>query len=282
MGSDVLIDPATLQSWQGDDTLVLLDVRYSLQDAAAGKKLYRHSHIPNAQFVDLDHDLAAPHVAGATGRHPLPRYDDFVSTLQGYGISNTSRVVIYDDGSHLFAPRLWWMLNQWLGHDKVFVLHGGFRRWQAEHLPVTDVVPVVPQGLFTAQPHSDVLMHAEDIPAFVARGGVLLDARAPERYSGAVEPLDPKAGHIPGAICLPCLSVLDSDGDFLSVGALKALFAKLEGHQSVYYCGSGVTACLGILAMVVADVIPAKLYVGSWSEWITEPGRPVAIGSEIG
>lgn len=174
------------------------------------------------------------------------------------------------------------MLTQWLGYDNVFILHGGLRAWQAQEYPVINTLVTNAPGHFFAHENQAALITAEEIPDFIAQGGLLIDARAPERYRGEVEAIDTKAGHIPGASCRPYVEAMNAQGEFLPADELRHLFAMAEGHSCAYYCGSGVTGCIGILAMVLAGLPPARLYPGSWSEWITEPSRPVAIGQEIG
>ncbi len=283
----ILIDTATLAAWLGESGLCLFDLRYSLQDAGQGRELYDNSHISGARYVDLCDDLSGSIVGGITGRHPLPDVDTFVATLQRLGVSNDgkSRVVLYDDGSHFFVPRMWWMLSVWLGYRNVHILHGGFRSWQEQGLPVTTAVPdSCAMGDFEPLldlQHSKAVISAEQIPDFATAGGLLLDARSGERFRGDVEPIDGRAGHIPGAQSLPCALTTGEQGFFLESATLRALFAATEQQDTVFYCGSGISACQSILAMVLAGLEPARLYPGSWSEWITDPQRPVAIGREI-
>ena len=276
-----LISPQTLYSWLDDPKLRLFDVRYNLMDKDEGQRLFNHSHIAGAYYLDLAQDLSAPCIAGVTGRHPLPDSNVFIERLRSAGVSNDSRIVIYDDGSHFSAPRLWWMLTRWLGYDDVFILHGGLRAWQAHKYPVTNTQVTNAPGHFFAQENQVALITADEIPDFIAQGGLLFDARAPERYRGEVEAIDAKAGHIPGASCRPYVEAMNAQGEFLPADELRHLFAMAQGRSCAYYCGSGVTGCIGILAMVLAGLPPARLYPGSWSEWITEPSRPVAIGQEI-
>ncbi|CAM3693412.1 sulfurtransferase [Parendozoicomonas haliclonae] len=274
----LLIDVATLQEWQQDPELRIFDVRYSLQDAGLGLRQYQQAHIPGAQYVDLGKDLSGPVISGQTGRHPLPDVDQLVSRLQELGVSNRSRVVLYDDGSHFFVPRLWWMLSLWLGHKQVFILRGGMKSWLAESGEVSSEIALYPSGDFQPRLNPEVMIDAASIPAFVKDGGLLLDARAPERYRGEIEPLDVRAGHIPGAHCLPCAATVDEQGHFQRAEKLRELFSDLEGKDVVYYCGSGVSACQSILGMVLAGLPPARLYPGSWSEWITDGSREIATG----
>jgi thiosulfate/3-mercaptopyruvate sulfurtransferase len=216
-----------------------------------------------------------------TGRHPLPSVDLFVSKLRSWGIGNASQVVAYDDAGGAFAARLWWMLR-WLGHEAVAVLDGGFPAWVAEGRPVTAELPLVSPGDFTPRPRPDLLVTAALLAAPESRAGKLFDARAPERYRGDIEPIDPVAGHIPGAENLPFAENL-RDGRFKPAAELRARLAAALGatqpEDAVVYCGSGVTACHDVLAFAQAGLPLPKLYAGSWSEWITDAARPTARGA---
>jgi thiosulfate/3-mercaptopyruvate sulfurtransferase len=262
----------------GEPQLCLVDCRASLQNPASGREAYLKSHLPGASFADLLEDLSGPIVPGQTGRHPLPPLEPFVAKLRAWGIGGSSQVVAYDDAGGAFAARLWWMLR-WLGHDAAAVLDGGFPAWIAEGRPVTAVVPEPACGDFQPQPRSEWLATARELatPQSVSRR--LFDARAPERFAGDVEPIDPVAGHIPGAVNLPFADNL-KDGRFRSPAELRRRFAAaLDGappEAAVVYCGSGVTACHDILAFAHAGLSLPRLYAGSWSEWITDPARPVA------
>jgi thiosulfate/3-mercaptopyruvate sulfurtransferase len=283
---------------------VLLDVRWRL-GGPAGIDSYRAGHLPGAVFVDLDADLAAP--PGTGGRHPLPAAADFQAAMRRAGVRTGYPVVAYDDGDSIVAARAWWTLR-YFGHDQVRVLDGGFRAWAGQ--PVTVAEPSVAVGDFTVVPgHLPVLDAAG--AAALARSGVLLDARAGERYRGETEPIDPVAGHIPGALSAPTTGNVGADGRFLPPAELRRRFAGLgvpllpgpgapgpepsppdaaAGPSDAAasapaavgaYCGSGVTAAHEVLALALAGV-PAALYVGSWSGWITDPGRPVATGPDPG
>lgn len=259
-----------------------MDCRASLQNPAAGRDLYAQQHLPGARFADLLDDLSGPIRPGLTGRHPLPPVDSFVAKLRAWGIGNASQVVAYDDAGGAFAARLWWMLR-WLGHDAVAVLDGGFPAWLAEGRPVTAELPLVSPGDFTPRPRPELLVSAAQLSASVSSSGAgkLFDARAPERYRGDVEPIDPVAGHIPGAENLPFAENL-RDGRFKSSAELRTRLAEALGatqpEDAVVYCGSGVTACHDVLAFAQAGLPLPKLYAGSWSEWITDPVRPTARG----
>jgi thiosulfate/3-mercaptopyruvate sulfurtransferase len=260
---------------------VLLDVRWR-PGGPPGIDSYRAGHVPGAVFADLDADLAGP--PGAGGRHPLPAAAGFEAAMRRAGVRAGRRVVAYDDGDSTIAARAWWMLR-YFGHERAQVLDGGFRAWVAAGQPVTTDEPRVVAGDFTAVPgHLPVLDAAG--AAALARSGVLLDARAGERYRGENEPIDPVAGHIPGAVSAPTLGNVAGDGRFLPPDELRRRFAALgvpvePGAEVGAYCGSGVTAAHEVLALALAGV-PAALYVGSWSGWITDPARPVATGPDPG
>jgi thiosulfate/3-mercaptopyruvate sulfurtransferase len=277
----------------------LLDVRWRL-GGTPGRELYQAGHIPGAAFVDLDLELAGQ--PGAGGRHPMPPADDFAAAMRRAGVSNDRLVVVYDDADSTAAARAWWLLR-YFGHRSVRVLDGGFRRWTADghaaepgpsgspgapgsiELPGTPETPApgTPLGDFTASPGHLPLLDA-DGAATLARTGLLLDARAGERYRGDVEHVDPVAGHIPGAVSAPTAENVNADGTFRPAADLAARFRGLgvTGETEVgLYCGSGVTAAHQALALSVAG-LPAALYVGSWSDWITDPARPIATGPELG
>jgi thiosulfate/3-mercaptopyruvate sulfurtransferase len=277
----------------------LLDVRWRL-GGPPGRELYQAGHIPGAAFVDLDLELAGQ--PGAGGRHPMPAADDFAAAMRRAGVSDDRLVVVYDDADSTAAARAWWLLR-YFGHRSVRVLDGGFRRWTADghaaepgpsgspgapgsiELPGTPETPApgTPLGDFTASPGHLPLLDA-DGAATLARTGLLLDARAGERYRGDVEHVDPVAGHIPGAVSAPTAENVNADGTFRPAADLAARFRGLgvTGETEVgLYCGSGVTAAHQALALSVAG-LPAALYVGSWSDWITDPARPIATGPELG
>jgi len=283
----------------------LLDVRWEL-GGPPGLGLYLESHIPGAAFVDLDDVLAGP--PGVGGRHPLPDADVFEGAMRAAGVSGSRAVVVYDAGNSIAAARAWWLLR-YFGHPDVRVLDGGFGGWLAAGNAIERAVTGFEPGDFVARPGGMPLLDAESA-ATVARDGVLLDARAPERFRGEREPVDPVAGHIPGAVNLPAPELVGGSGRFLSVDELRARFAAAgvevgaagvevgavgavgaRGARGAVgaagargavgavgaYCGSGVAAAYEVLALELAG-IPAALYVGSWSDWITDPSRPVATG----
>lgn len=267
--------------------LRILDCRFSLADPDARQQAYNIAHIPHSIYVHLERDLSGEVNPGKTGRHPLPEINQLAAFLGRLGIDQKVQVVAYDDaGGSSAAARLWWLLR-WLGHDSVAVLDGGWQAWQAAGFPVESgsASELPASRIFTPAPRSELIASLEQ----VSKAGedariVLIDARAPDRYRGENETIDPVAGHIPGAINLPYQVNLDSQGKFHPQDQLRSLFRKYmegkTGPDKIFYCGSGVTACLDILAYQHAGLGEARLYPGSWSEWITDSGRPVVTGSE--
>jgi thiosulfate/3-mercaptopyruvate sulfurtransferase len=259
---------------------VLLDVRWNL-GGPPGLDEYRLGHIEGARFVDLDVDLAAPPARGR-GRHPLPEATVFEAAMRRCGVNDDSAVVVYDAGGGLSAARAWWLLRH-AGHDDVRLLDGGVAAWTAAALPLTTTEPSGAVGAMVVRSGAMPVLDATSAAA-LARAGVLLDARSGERYRGEVEPVDPVAGHIPGARSAPTAANLGGGGTFLSGATLRDRFESLGAGAGVAvgaYCGSGVTAAHEVLALALAG-IPAALYPGSWSEWISDPSRPVAAGPESG
>ncbi|WP_075024319.1 sulfurtransferase [Actinomadura madurae] len=255
--------------------VVLLDVRWHLA-GPPGIESYRRGHLPGAVFVDLDRDVAGP--PGPRGRHPLPEPVVFEAAMRRAGVSADSMVVAYDDADSTSAARVWWSLR-YFGHDRVRVLDGGYRAWTEAGLPVTTAEPEPKPGDYIANPGRLPVLDAEGA-AELATAGVLLDARAAERYRGEQEPVDPVAGHIPGARNAPTSGNVGVDGRFLPPELLRERFAQLGATDALdvgAYCGSGVTAAHEILALTLAG-IPAALYVGSWSNWVTDPSNPIATG----
>ncbi|MEV7190601.1 sulfurtransferase [Streptomyces sp. NPDC093510] len=258
----------------GGNPPVVLDVRW--QHAGSQRSAYEEGHIPSAVFVDLDADLAGP--AGSGGRHPLPDVDRFGAVMRAAGVSQDRDVVVYDGGQNWAAARLWWMLR-WTGHTSVRVLDGGIGFWTGPLERGAGTAPA--EGSFEPAPNSTDLLDA-DSAAALARSGLLLDARAAERYRGEVEPIDRVAGHIPGAVSAPTTENVEADGRFRPADELAVRFKALgtSGTSEVgVYCGSGVSGAHEVLALAVAG-IPAALYVGSWSEWSADPSRPVATGPD--
>lgn len=278
-----LIDTASLQATLGDPNLVVIDCRFDLADTASGELAWHASHIPGAHYAHLDRDLSDQTRAGC-GRHPLPSAEAFCARLAAWGVTPTHQVVAYDADKSMLAARLWWMLRL-LGHRKVAVLDGGIAAWKAAGAPLQTSTPHAGSGHYSAEFDPANIATAAEVARRTAAGEILLlDARAGERFRGEVEPLDPRAGHIPGARNRPYLVNLASNDQFLPAATLAAEFtAVLAGRPAtdvVHMCGSGVSACHNLLAMEHAGLSGSRLYVGSWSEWVSVPERPVAIGAE--
>lgn len=278
-----LISTEELAGRLGSPDLVVCDVRHDLAKPDAwGESQYATRHVPGAVFVHLDRDLSAPRT-GRNGRHPLPSPEAAAATFSRLGIAPGKQVVAYDQGGGAFAARLWWMLR-WLGHDAVAVLDGGFAKWTEEGRPVASGVEAPHPATFAIRKVTPTV-DASGIMASLPRHALLLiDARAGERYRGETEPLDPVAGHIPGARNRPYTQNLAADGTFKHPAFLRAEFEAVlagAGHDLVVHsCGSGVTACHNILAMEIAGFEGTRLYPGSWSEWCSDPARPVATGEQ--
>jgi thiosulfate/3-mercaptopyruvate sulfurtransferase len=272
---DFIVDPSELASQLTEPAqTTIIDVRWRL-GGPPGRQDYDAGHLPGAVFLDLDADLCGP--PGPGGRHPLPDPADLQRVLRAAGVRADRPVVVYDLGDGLPAARTWWTLR-WAGHEAVRVLDGGFPAWVAAGLPVTTEVPRPEPGDLTVRPGGMPMLDAA-AAGRLATEGVLVDVRAAPRYRGEVEPIDPVAGHIPGAVNLPATEHLDAAGRLRSAGALRSRFAEVgvdDGVPVGAYCGSGVTAAHTVLALNVAGHTDAALYVGSWSEWITDPDRPVA------
>lgn len=278
-----LITPQQLAERLDAPGLVILDCRFALEDVDYGQRSYAMGHIAGAHFADLERDLSGPVLKGRTGRHPLPEPGHLVERLREWGVDADSEVVLYDDGPGAFAARAWWLLA-WLGkRSGVSILDGGLKAWHAAHLPLSLDPPVRREGTFSGEPDMKLLIDAQhlakrlDDPAMT-----LLDARALPRFRGEVEPIDPVAGHIPGAQCAAFTDNLGADGRFLPAEQLRSRFAeKLGGRlpeQLVAYCGSGVTACHNLFALALAGYPLGRLYAGSWSEWINDSSRGVVKG----
>ena len=278
-----LISTEQLQQRLGQENLLILDCHFALEDPAYGRRSYLDGHIPGAHFLDLEQDLSAPVVKGVTGRHPLPDPSALVERLRSCGLKADSQVVLYDDGPGAFAARAWWLLL-WLGkRDGLYLLDGGLKAWREAGLELTCAAPDNAPGDFCAEPDNSLVLTAEQLALRLGTADLtLLDARALPRFLGEVEPIDPVAGHIPGAQCAAFTDNLGADGRFLPADELRQRFDGLRGERPlenlVAYCGSGVTACHNLFAMSLAGYPLAPLYAGSWSEWITNPARPVATG----
>jgi len=304
-----LITTTELGLHVSDPDWAIVDCRFVLADPERGRLDYRHEHIPGAIYAHLNEDLAGPIVPGHSGRHPLPSIEFAARKFSQWGIDRRVQVIAYDDAGGAMAARLWWMLR-WLGHDGVAVLDGGWPRWRNEGRDVRNGVESRPTRSFVPQPRSDCLITTAEVETSLRsvplglRGAPsatkqsppdketasqtalavtstfkLLDSRTAERYRGENETIDPIAGHIPGAISAPYPDNLNPDGTFRSAAELRARFTALLGDtpadHTAFYCGSGVSAAHNLLALKHAGLGDAKLYVGSWSEWITDPQRPI-------
>jgi thiosulfate/3-mercaptopyruvate sulfurtransferase len=275
-----LISTAELAAIVNDPNLVIVDTRHDLMNPSIGRDAYAASHIPGAIYLSIDEDLSGAKT-GKNGRHPLPEPDAFAATLGAKGISNASKVVVYDQGSAMFVGRLWWMLR-WLGHDNVWVLDGGIAQWQKEARAVETTVNTRAATAFKATPRDSMrLTVAQTVASLSDPTRRILDARAAERYRGEVEPVDPVAGHIPGAFNRAFPNNL-RDGVFKPADELKREFETILAgrapEQLIHQCGSGVSALANMIAMEHAGLSGSALYAGSWSEWCSDAARPVAKG----
>lgn len=261
---------------QEDPYLIVIDCRFTLSDPQQGRREYEDSHIIKAHYAHLDDDLSGEIIPGKTGRHPLPDPQIFDQLMGAWDINWSSQVVVYDHWHGGVAARLWWMMN-WLGHEKVAVLEGGWRDYFAGGHPTEASVPTRTNLKYGGRPSSTMVCEANAVETMRQNNLMcVLDARATKRYSGEEEPIDPIAGHIDGAVNLPFLENLDSKGQWKPKEELRQRYMEQERKgisNTVVYCGSGVTACHNILAMEHCDLGLAKLYPGSWSEWITSPER---------
>jgi thiosulfate/3-mercaptopyruvate sulfurtransferase len=265
----------------GQPNVKIVDTRFSLSDTSAGRRAYDASHLPGAVYMHLDDDLSGT-VTRSSGRHPLPPVEEFAESLGAAGIGNSDTVVVYDAAGGAIAARCWWMLR-WLGHEKAAILDGGFSAWSDGGYPVESGKPQVSPAIFNARPRAWMVVSADEVLDGMSRGEiVVVDAREPERFKGLAEPIDTVAGRIPGAVNFPFRDTLTAGDRLLPASELRRRWlGKLAGHapqQVVCMCGSGVTACLDLLAMELAGLEGARLYAGSWSEWIRDPDRPVAGG----
>lgn len=258
---------------------VVLDCRHDLAQPEAGRSAYAAGHLPQAQFAHLDTDLSGPKT-GSNGRHPLPQRAALLETLRSWGIDDATQVIAYDASGGMFAARLWWLLR-WLGHDAVAVLDGGLPAWQQAGQPLTTAIPTPRRGTLAEHAALAASVDADAVLANLAsHARTVLDARAPDRFRGENETLDAVGGHIPGAKNRFFRDNLQADGCFKPAAQLQTEFAALidSPQATIAQCGSGVTACHNLLAMEIAGLPGAALYPGSWSEWCTDPSRPVATG----
>jgi thiosulfate/3-mercaptopyruvate sulfurtransferase len=290
--SHTLMTPRQLAARLDDPDLAVIDCRFNLARPQWGGEEYAAARIPHALYAHLDHDLSGP-PSPATGRHPLPQISELAGRLARWGIDAQVQVVAYDEGPGAHAARLWWLLR-WLGHTRVAVLDGGLAAWRQEKLPL-DATPLSqanigrPARRFEPRPDEDMVVSTTELERMVASGQlasadiVLVDARGADRFMGRNETIDPVAGHIPGARNHPFADNLDTAGRFLDRGTLRERFARTLGgvppDDTICMCGSGVTACHNLLAMEVAGLKGARLYAGSWSEWIRDPKRPIETGT---
>ena len=284
MNYNKIIKCGELNDRLGNENWRVFDCRFSLSDVSAGRRGYDKGHIPGAIYADLEKDLSAEKTSNS-GRHPLPRMDDFVRKVEEWGISPDSQIVVYDDAGGVFAGRLWWMLR-WIGHKNVALLDGGLPAWERRGLSITTELqsanPITPKK-YQAQTQEAFFVSTTDVKNNLnPQAFKLLDARGRERFTGEKEPVDPVGGHIPHAINLPYTVNLDENGCFLTPEKLRERFEPLVGSLAsenvVHMCGSGVSACHNILAMEIAGFHAPRLYIGSWSEWTTDPSRPVVTG----
>lgn len=278
-----LVDVPTLARGLGRADWIVVDCRFTLTDPPAGRAAYLRGHIPGARYAHLDDDLARAPSAGE-GRHPLPDRAQFAATLGRFGIAPDDTVVAYDEGSGAVAARLWWLLGS-VGHERRAVLDGGFAAWEEAGLPVEQAPPNVrPRRYLPRDAQNGGVVATGELAAAQAAGDILVDARAAPRYRGEHEPIDAKAGHVPGALNRPFTANVTAAGRFRPAGDLRAELAGLLGtrrpERLIAMCGSGVTACHLLLAMEVAGLPGGRLYAGSFSEWIRDPARPVRTGAE--
>jgi len=280
MPHTTLLSTAQLASHLDDPAWVVFDCRHDLAKPDSGALAYATAHIPGARFLHLDRDLSAP-TTGKNGRHPLPDPQAFMRTLGAAGVDSNKQVVAYDDKTSVYAARLWWMLR-WLGHENVAVLDGGYAKWTHEARPVTGAPPQPAPARFSGRPRA-ISVDADEVLGAIGRPGrVLIDARAPDRYRGENETLDPVGGRIGGSLNRFFRDNLDASGCFKPAAELRQAFTALLGDAPpdavVHSCGSGVSACHNLLAMEIAGLSGSRLYPGSWSEWCSDPSRPTEKG----
>ena len=272
-----IVSTQTLATQINDPDWVIFDCRFELSKPQEGKRLYEKEHICLARYASLDDDLSSKPTA-SSGRHPLPHPEEISHKLKRWGVSQSSQVVIYDQSTGSLAARMWWLLR-WLGHSAVAVLDGGLNKWISEGLPTDNVIPEPVEGDFKGSPDDSMWVPTDYVESLCDDpSAAIIDARSRERFSGEQEPVDSIGGHIQGAINHPLTDNLDEQGCFLSPGQLRSQLEPLQKTQTIHSCGSGVTACHNILAMEIAGLSGSKLYVGSWSEWICSPQRPIVAG----
>jgi thiosulfate/3-mercaptopyruvate sulfurtransferase len=278
--TDALVSAEWLYNHLGDADVRPVDVRWYLTERGRGRAEYNEAHIPGAAFMDIDDDLAAPPENGP-GRHPLPSPEAFAQAAGHAGIGPNTHVIAYDASGGAYATRLWWLLR-YFGHARVSLLDGGWQAWQAAGYPTASGEEQVLRAEFTPNPQPDMVMNADAVDQLRgANGALLIDARAAERYEGRTEPIDPRAGHIPGARNMPYANNMRPDSTWKSPDELRAQYNSLGADtaaQVVCYCGSGITATHDIFALHLAGRDDARLYEGSWSDWSSDPDRPAATG----
>ncbi|MAT44407.1 MAG: sulfurtransferase [Anaerolineaceae bacterium] len=276
---DSIIHPDTLEKHINDPDWVIIDCRFELSDPSWGKKMYLEDHIPNAFFADLDLDLSSPKRPG-TGRHPLPDITHLVNKFSCWGITEKTQVIVYDHMSGAFSARLWCLLR-YLGHNNVAVLDGGCTAWKNENRPISKTIPSFKNTTFTPNIHPELFVTARELEQKLNNSNLLLiDSRADKRYKGIEEPIDRIAGHIPHAVNHFHQDNINEEGYFKSDQELRVIFNKLSkqdinSKEIIVYCGSGVTSCLNLVALQKIGFKNGKLFLGSWSEWIEDPSRPI-------
>jgi thiosulfate/3-mercaptopyruvate sulfurtransferase len=276
---DTLIEPAELAALLDDPDVVVVDCRHELAQPDWGAQAYAQSHIPGALFAHLDRDLSGP-TTPQSGRHPLPTFESLARTASAWGIDSAVQAIAYDQGPGAYASRLWWLLR-WAGHERVAVLNGGLAAWRAAGLPLTSEVRARAARVFVPRPALERALTTAEVESELARGRIrLVDARGADRFAGQNETIDPVAGHVPGAVNHPFATNLDAAGRFRPAAELaqrwRTTAGGAAGEALVAMCGSGVTACHNLLALRIAGITGARLYAGSWSEWIRDPARPIA------
>ena len=279
MFTSPLISAAELAENLDDPDWRIIDCRFDLKQPDVGEAGYHEGHIPGALFAHLERDLSGP-ITPDSGRHPLPDAQTLCATFSRWGIDSETHVICYDSQANAYAGRLWWLLR-WLGHERVSVLDGGLDAWEQGNYTFDTDIPQVTPSTFRGHPHNDMLVTTQDLAAQLGTHNYcIIDVRTPERFNGEKEPIDPVAGHIPGARNLPYQTNLDASECYLPPEALKKMYRRMldetSPEQCVVMCGSGVTACQSLIALELAGLRGAKLYVGSWSEWIRDSNRPVA------
>jgi thiosulfate/3-mercaptopyruvate sulfurtransferase len=279
-----LISASELHLQLNNPDWAIIDCRFSLEETERGRRDYLLSHVPGAVYAHLDDDLSGKRIPGKTGRHPLPGVSAFAETLSAWGIDSGTQVVVYDDSTGFMAARLWWMLN-WLGHPGVALLDGGWTEWRRSGMPARTGAETRTPRKFEAREIPGFYVNAEQVQEYRTNPAyVILDARSTQRFRGELEPIDPVAGHIPGAVSAPCEQNISPEGRFLSPDTLRRRFENLvksvPTENVICYCGSGVTAAHNLFSIAYSGLGMGRLYAGSWSEWITDATRPVAAGSD--